>query len=169
MKLRNMATIYISNNDEILMMFRTGSRVFKGSLWVGIGGHFENDELNEPEKCVLRELFEETGITNNDIVNLSLKYITIRKANEEIRQQYIYFADLSNKNINILHCDEGDVSWLKISEISQLKMSFTNEECLKHYFEIGKYDDGIYSGTVKVINDIPTIEFISLKDFITSY
>lgn len=65
MKLRNMATVYICNDNKILMMYRVGSRVFKGALWAGIGGHFEMDELNEPRKCAVRELFEETGILEN--------------------------------------------------------------------------------------------------------
>lgn len=38
-KLRNMATIYIRNNDHMLMLYRIGSRVVLPS-WCGIGGHF---------------------------------------------------------------------------------------------------------------------------------
>jgi 8-oxo-dGTP diphosphatase len=102
MKLRNMAVVYIFNDDKMLMLYRTGSRVFKGSLWTGVGGHFENEELNDPEKCVLRELSEETGINEKDIADLKLKYITIRRCKEEIRQQYIYFAKLINKNIKLI-------------------------------------------------------------------
>lgn len=119
-------------------MYRVGTRIFKGSLWAGIGGHFEKDELNELTNCVLRELFEETGITINDINNLKLKYITTRMANDEIRHQYIYFADLSNKSVNISSCDEGEISWIEMNEILGLKMSFTNGECLKHYLNIAK-------------------------------
>lgn len=169
MNLRNLATIYIFSGNKILMMYRIGSRVFKGALWAGIGGHFENDELNDPTKCVLRELFEETGITRNDIDNLKLKYITTRMATDEIRQQYIYFADLSNHNVNILPCDEGEISWIKMNRILDLKMSFTNGECLKHYFNVCKNNDDIYSGVVNVLEDIPSMNFILLRDFNTAY
>jgi len=169
MKLRNLATIYIFNGNEILMMYRIGSRVFKGALWAGIGGHFENDELNEPTKCVLRELFEETGITKNDLDNLKLKYITTRMANDEIRQQYIYFANLNNQDVNILPCDEGEISWMEMNRILDLKMSFTNGECLKHYFNVGKNNNDIYSGVVNVMEDKPTMNFIPLRNFNTAY
>lgn len=37
MKLRNLATIYLCNNDKVLLMYRVGSRLFKDSLWAGIG------------------------------------------------------------------------------------------------------------------------------------
>lgn len=169
MKLRNMAGIYITNGDRMLMMYRVGSRVFKGALWAGIGGHFENDELNEPTECVLRELFEETGITANDIENLKLKYITTRKAGDEIRQQYLYFANLHNKDVNIQSCDEGEVFWIETNQILKLKMSFTNGECLKHYFSTGKNDDELYSGVVNVSDGIPAMYFIPLRDYSTSY
>ncbi|MDF2685349.1 MAG: hydrolase [Clostridia bacterium] len=169
MKLRNMTAIYIFNEDKILMLYRIGSIVFTGPLWTGVGGHFEDNELNEPEKCILRELFEETGITVNDINGLNLKYITIRKSKDEIRQQYIYFAELINKSIGLLPCNEGNLEWVHINDILKLKMSFTNYECLKHYFSTGKNDDYLYSGVVNVINDIPKIDFISLKDFKMNY
>ena len=87
-----MASIYILNQDKVLMLYRIGSRVVAPS-WCGIGGHFENNELNNPEKCILRELYEETGIKSEDICNLKLKYITLRLKNGEIRQVYFFFAD----------------------------------------------------------------------------
>lgn len=63
--LRNMTSIYIMSNNKMLLLYRVGSRV-GGPSWRGIGGHFEKDELNNPKACVLRELFEEAGITEND-------------------------------------------------------------------------------------------------------
>jgi len=57
--------------------------------------------LKNPTAFVLRELFEETGITENDISDVKLKYITLRNINNEIRQNYYYFASLHNRNINI--------------------------------------------------------------------
>jgi 8-oxo-dGTP diphosphatase len=80
-------------------------------------GDFENEELNDPEKCILRELSEETGIYEKDIADLKLKYITIRRYKEEIRQQYIYFARLINKNIRLAECDEGILEWVALGNI----------------------------------------------------
>jgi 8-oxo-dGTP pyrophosphatase MutT (NUDIX family) len=67
----------------MLLLYRIGSRVVQPS-WCNIGGHFESYELNNTKACALREVFEETGITESDITNLTFKYITLRNKNQEI-------------------------------------------------------------------------------------
>lgn len=50
-KLRNMASLYITKGDEMLLLFRQGGRVVNNT-WVGsAGGHFEENELNDPKAC----------------------------------------------------------------------------------------------------------------------
>ena len=39
----------------------------------------------------MREIQEELGITEDDIEGLSLRYITIRRTEEEVRQNYYFF------------------------------------------------------------------------------
>lgn len=141
--LRNMTSIYIEFNNKMLLLYRVGSRV-GGPSWRGIGGHFEKEELNNPTACVLRELFEETKITENDISDIKLKYITLRNINNEIRQNYYYFASLHNENININECTEGTLEWALTEKVLDREMPFTAKECLKHYLSLGKYDDKIY-------------------------
>lgn len=46
-RLRNMTSIYITREDRMLLLYRIGSRVVAPS-WCGIGGHFEEAELNNP-------------------------------------------------------------------------------------------------------------------------
>ncbi|MDR2932900.1 MAG: NUDIX domain-containing protein [Oscillospiraceae bacterium] len=143
MQLRNLATIYILDGNKILLMYRVGSRLFKEPLWVGVGGHFDPGELNDPTACVLRELFEETGIKQHDIKNLTLKYITLRKTQGEIRQQYIFFAELAAP-VNIIPCDEGETAWVETGKLDTLKMAANNKKCLRHYFETGQVDNDLY-------------------------
>ena len=46
-KLRNMTSIYLFRGQEVLLLFRQGSRVVN-DVWLGTaGGHFEEFELNE--------------------------------------------------------------------------------------------------------------------------
>ena len=59
-KLRNMTAVYLFREGKLLMLYRVGSRVVAPS-WCGVGGHFEQAELNDPRACALRELREETG------------------------------------------------------------------------------------------------------------
>ena len=164
-----MSTIYIFNNEEILLMKRVGSKLFSSELWCGVGGHFENDELNNPKACIIRELFEETSLKESDISDLTLKYITIRKKDNEIRQQYIYFANLLNKTATLSECNEGELDWVSISEIIKLKMSYTNTQCLEHYFSTGNSDNLIYTGAVMVEENNPKMIFTPLQDFDTRF
>lgn len=158
--LRNMTSIYIMSKNKMLLLYRVGSRVVQPS-WCGIGGHFEKEELNNPKACVLRELFEETGITESDIRNMKLKYITLRMKNNEIRQNYYYFAELNNTEIDISQCNEGTLDWVDMNTILEREMPFTAKGCLKHYLSIGQHDDKLYAG----VTTEDGVDFIELKEF----
>jgi len=169
MVLRNMTAVYLFHEDKVLLIYRKGSRVFQGALWCGIGGRFENEELNAPRDCVLRELYEETGIRAADIDGLTLKYITFRKADQEIRQQYIYFARLTNAAVTLIDCDEGELRWMPVADIFALPISFTNTQCLRHYMALGRNDNFVYAGAAVVENGVPRMIFTPLEDFATDY
>ena len=97
-KLRNMTSVYLICNDEMLLLYRQGSRVVN-NVWVGsAGGHFEENELNDPKACVLRELEEELAVTKDMITDLELRYVSLRRTKGEIRQNYYFFAKLPNGN-----------------------------------------------------------------------
>ena len=53
---------YLERGDEYLMLHRVKKDhdVNQGK-WIGVGGKFQDGE--SPEDCVLRECFEETGLT----------------------------------------------------------------------------------------------------------
>ncbi len=155
--LRNMTSTYVIFNNKILLLYRVGSRVVEPS-WCGIGGHFEKDELNNPRDCAIRELFEETGITESDIGYLELKYVTLRKKNNEIRQNYYFFTELHNTDIDISTCKEGTLEWVEIEQVLNRAMPFTARECLKHYLTIGKDDEKLYAG----IATTSGVDFIEL-------
>ena len=49
-RLRNMASVYITNGDRMLLLYRQGGRVVN-DVWVGsAGGHFEACELNDARR-----------------------------------------------------------------------------------------------------------------------
>lgn len=146
-KLRNMATVYIKSGDEMLMLYRVGSKVVEPS-WCGVGGHFEDEELNDSCAAVLREMNEEIGITENDIDNLTLKYLCIRRVKSELRLNYYFFADLKCSKERIEKCSEGELKWVKTEKLNSLKMPLTAQEMIKHYLTIGKNDGAFYVGTI---------------------
>ena len=144
-KLRNMTAIYISRGEEMLMLYRVGSRVVAPS-WCGIGGHFEVDELNDPKACVLRELQEEAGLREGDLENLTMRYVTLRLKNGEIRQNYYFFAELKESVDENLHSNEGECKWFSLDEIGNLEMPITAKYVMEHYCKVGRFTSKVYVG-----------------------
>lgn len=160
-KLRNMTSVYISRDSEMLLLYRQGSRVVN-DVWVGsAGGHFEEFELNDARACALRELQEELGITENEIENLHLRYVTLRRAKGEIRQNYYFFADLKDGIDKSFSSNEGVSKWFHLSELESLEMPFTSKYVIKHYLDVGCKTNMIYGG----IADGEKVVFIEMPEF----
>lgn len=160
-KLRNMASIYISKGDKMLLLYRQGGKVVN-NVWVGsAGGHFEECELNDARACVLRELQEELGITENEIENLYLRYVTLRRTKGEIRQNYYFFADLKDGTNEKFSSNEGVSKWFSLSELPSLEMPFTSKYVIKHYLDVGHKTDMIYGG----IADGEKVIFTEMPEF----
>ena len=162
-KLRNMTSIYITNKSKIknkmLLLFRQGGKVVN-NVWVGsAGGHFEECELNDARACVLRELEEELGLKECDIDNLSLRYITLRRANGEVRQNYFFFAELNDVDKELVS-NEGTVRWFDFSELSELEMPFSAKFVIEHYFKIGQKTDDLYGG----VADCEKVVFVKMPE-----
>lgn len=159
-KLRNMTTLYLSRGDKMLMLYRQGSRVVN-DVWTGsAGGHFEEFELNDARACVLRELQEELGITEHEISNLRLRYVTLRRIKGEIRQNYYFFAELNDGVDRELTSDEGICRWFPFAELTSLEMPFTAGYVIAHYLEVGHGTDRVYGG----IADGETVVFTEMPE-----
>lgn len=159
-RLRNMTAVYISRGEEMLMLYRIGSRVVEPS-WVGIGGHFEPEELNDPKACMLRELEEEIGLTSEDLEHLRLRYVTLRLKKGEIRQNYYYFAELRDGVQLKMESDEGRVRWIPFDQLLEKEMPLTAKQMLTHYMTEGRFDDGLYSGSTQEDHMV----FAELREF----
>lgn len=160
-KLRNMTSIYITNGDKMLLLFRQGGRVVN-NVWTGsAGGHFENFELNDAKACVLRELEEELGLKETDIKNLKLRYVTMRRTNGEIRQNYFFFAELNNPVNNLFVSNEGICKWFAYSELLDLEMPYTAKYVIEHYLNIGQKTNEIYGG----VADGEKVIFTKMPEF----
>ncbi|MCI8377040.1 MAG: NUDIX domain-containing protein [Lachnospiraceae bacterium] len=159
--LRNMASIYISKGNKMLLLYRQGGRVVN-NVWVGsAGGHFEEYELNDARACVLRELQEELGIAEKEIENLRLRYVTLRRSKGEIRQNYYFFADLKNGVSEEMVSNEGISKWFPLSELTSLEMPFTSKYVIEHYLNTGHKTDMIYVG----VADGAKVIFTGMPEF----
>lgn len=160
-KLRNMASIYLSCDDKMLLLFRQGSRVVN-DLWVGsAGGHFEAEEYNDAKACVLRELKEELSVTEDMLSDLQLRYITMRRTKDEIRVNYYFFAELKGGMEKELSSNEGILKWFASEEITELQMPFTAKYIIEHYLREGKNNDMLYGG----IGDGEKVVFTEMPEF----
>ena len=147
-KLRNMTALYLLKGDRVLLLYRQGGRVVN-NVWMGsAGGHFEQDELNDPQTCILRELKEELGLESKDINGLQLRYIALRNTKGEIRQNYYFFAELGSHVDENLSSNEGICKWFSLDEISSLEMPLSAKYVMEHYCETGRFTNSIYVGVV---------------------
>ena len=145
-KLRNMTGIYLFKGDKVLLLYRQGGRVVN-NVWTGsAGGHFEKFELNDAKACAMRELKEELGIGEQDIENLTFRYIALRKVEKEVRQNYYFFAELKEECDVNLESNEGNLKWFSLDELRDLPMPHTAKYVMEHYCEIGRFTDKLYVG-----------------------
>jgi len=123
------------------------------------GGHFEPDELNDPEKCVLRELREELGLIRDDLEGLSLRYITYRLAQGEVRQNYYFFAHM--KEEWPLSSTEGILRWVPYDQLPELPMPVSAKAMILHYLKEGRFTDRLYAGITEKEGTI----FVPMEEF----
>ena len=158
-KLRNMTSVYLTGEKGILCLYRIGSRVVSNRYIGSAGGHFESCELNDSRACALRELQEELGLTENDVADLQLRYITLRKMNGEIRQNYYFFGRL--KQERELQSTEGNLRWIRDEEFTDLPMPVSAKHMILHYLREGRNTDLLYAGITERSGTafVPMVEF----------
>lgn len=159
MRLRNMTSVYLTGERGILCLYRIGSRVVSNRYIGSAGGHFEPEELNDPKKCVLREMREELGLTEEDVEGLTLRYITHRLMGSEIRQNYYFFGRL--KEDRELKSTEGTLRWVKEEEFPDLPMPVSAKHMILHYLAWGRYDDALYCGVTEEMGT----NFVPMQSF----
>ena len=160
MHLRPMTAIYLTRGDKILLLYRIGSRVVGNSYTGAAGGHIEAEEYRDPKACVLRELQEETGLTEDALDGLRLRYITMRNKAGEIRQNYYYFAALKD-GIDVHNSTEGRLEWYDLNALAGLPMPVTARHVVDHYIAVGRFTDKLYGGVTRSNGSV----FTEMNDF----
>jgi 8-oxo-dGTP diphosphatase len=120
-------------------------------FWDGVGGHLEHEEINNPQIACLREIYEETRITENDINNLKLKYIILQRTKSEIKIYYIYFGN--SRKREVIDTDEGKLYWISKDELLGLEFTDATRAILTHYLEFGIMMEEVLVGTVRCENN----------------
>lgn len=158
-KLRNMTSVYLTGEKGVLCLYRIGSRVANNKYIGSAGGHFEKDELNDARACVLREMNEELGLTESDVEDLRLRYITYRLTGGEIRQNYYFFGRLAE--VRELKSTEGNLEWIPYDGFEALEMPISAKHMILHYVKQGRFDDALYAG----ITEENGTRFVPMREF----
>ncbi|WP_267908743.1 NUDIX domain-containing protein [Paenibacillus alkalitolerans] len=157
-----MTAAFLSNNGKFLMLKKAGNKFYQEEFWSGLGGHIEAHEIKSPREACLREIFEESGISEVDVRNLKLKYVLLRLKEDEIRQQFVYFGETVAEEV--IPSEEGELHWISINEIRKLHMSSIIGFMIDHYLQNPDIEH-VMVGTLTVGHDHkPQIQWAELKD-----
>ena len=158
-KLRNMTSVYLFDEQGILCLYRIGSRV-ADHMYVGsAGGHFEPCEVSDARACALRELQEELELSESDIPDMKLRYITCRLKNGELRNNYYFFAPFDRRRT--LSSNEGQLRWFTYEEAETISMPGSARHMLDHYLTVGRFDDKLYGG----MTEPGGTRFVEMREF----
>ena len=153
------AGAYLTCGDKILLMKRSLHKKLGPGMWAGMGGHMEPADITDPRaldmmQVCLREVQEETGITPDNIHNLKLRYITMRKSPDrpEVWINYAYFGTLASE-IPPPTCDEGIFHWVNMQDILALPMTNVIKETLRHWLTAPN-GEGLFLLTMPSTGDI---------------
>ncbi len=111
---------YIEQDDKYLMMHRIKKKQDENKdKWIGVGGHFEPGE--SPEECLLREVYEETGLTLTSYRFRGL--VTFCLGDEMTEYMALFTADgFTGTCKEGDACEEGELVWVEKSRIESLNL-----------------------------------------------
>ena len=113
----NTSLCYIERGDEYLMLHRVKKENdINRDKWIGLGGKFEEDE--SPDECLLREVYEESGLKLT-----SWRYrgiVTFVNTVCESEYMHLFTADAFEGEIGT--CSEGELEWINKSELMRLTL-----------------------------------------------
>lgn len=144
-KKHNCTTLcYIENDDSYLMMHRVKKeKDINKDKWVGVGGHFEDGE--SPEECLLREVWEETGLK---LTSYRLRGI-VTFSTDVYPTEYMFLYTADGYEGEITECDEGNLEWVKKAEVYNLPI-WEGDEVFFHLLE---EDAPVFSLKLRYVGD----------------
>ena len=108
---------YIEKEDAYLMMHRVKKeKDINKDKWVGVGGHFEEGE--SPEECLLREVWEETGLTLDRLEYRGI--VTFVSDRYPTEWMHLFYSDSFHGTLK--ECDEGNLEWVKKEDLKKINL-----------------------------------------------
>lgn len=109
---------YVFNNNKVLMINRNKRKndMHLGK-WNGLGGKFEPGET--PEECVIREVYEESGLL---IKNPELKGFLTFPAFDDEEDWYVFVFTAREFSGKLKESEEGEIEWIEWDQVFSLPL-----------------------------------------------
>ena len=122
MNYTNIVTSFLKNDDQILILKRSDKVKSMRTLWAGISGIIEKDDLSPLSRAEI-EIFEETGISKEQINLLKesqqMKIVSVQYKNHEWNI-FPFLFKVKNPEIK-LNWENSEFEWIKPSNIVNYK------------------------------------------------
>ncbi|MBQ6814812.1 MAG: 8-oxo-dGTP diphosphatase [Lachnospiraceae bacterium] len=108
---------YIEKNDSYLMLHRVKKEVDANKdKWIGVGGKFMEGET--PEECLLREVWEETGLK---LTKYRFRGI-VSFVSDKWEDEYMHLFTATEYEGEVTECDEGELVWVPKKQLFHLNL-----------------------------------------------
>ena len=125
-----------TNNDFVLLVQS------KGNLWGIPKGTFDKVDCNDPIKCAIREVYEETGFKLS-AEQITRPYVIKNECN-------IYYVKMKSRPIppisnNLPLNDVNGIGWFKLNCLrillkeNKIKLNYVTKQCFRRYIQLNIY------------------------------
>ena len=112
----NSTLCYVTRGNEVLMLHRVKKKNdINKDKWIGIGGKFEGEE--SPDECLLREAWEETGLT---LTSWRCRGVVTFLTEDPGQGEYMYLFTADGFEGQLTECPEGTLEWVSRDFVRQL-------------------------------------------------
>ena len=140
----NATACYLKKDNKVLMIKFTKKW---GQVYAPPGGKFEEGE--SPLDCIIREYYEETGLT---LINPKLQGISYWKDSAE-GIIFVYTADDYEGNL-LSASEEGTLEWIKFEDLEKIKQFDQNQKFTPYLFK-----DELFEGKFSLDNKCKVLEY----------
>lgn len=140
----NSTACYLKKDNKVLMI--KFSKKW-GQVYAPPGGKFETGET--PLDCIIREYYEETGLT---LINPRLQGISYWKDSKE-GIIFIYTAEDFEGDLTI-SSEEGGLEWIKLEDLLKIKQFDQNEKFTPFLFK-----DELFEGKFLLDDKCKVLEY----------
>lgn len=121
--------ILLTCDERYLLLQRSASKRFAPGKWTGIGGRVEPNEFDDLDTAAMRELFEETGLSTEDVTKLNLRRVLLHNRPGVPLTVLLYFTGSLSEPVTP-SSPEGTLRWVNEEDIAGLDVIENTAEVL---------------------------------------